>query len=137
LWLQVYVPAAKQRVLHMLNLPQQLLSVVSADPCSQLHVGWTSLAPDELQAYLEKQQQQDSRAWVRIMGFRATGETQEGWGGQLALLLPCYACSTAKKAWSDAWQASNSKGCVRTYNGKLVLSCLCCKPCVDNCLLSI
>lgn len=72
------MPPAKQRVLELLDLPPQLLSVVSADPCSQLHVGWTSLAPDELQAYLDKQQQQDSRAWVRLMGFRATGETPGG-----------------------------------------------------------
>lgn len=72
---QVYVPSAKHRTLQLLTvLPAQLLSVVSTDPCSQLHVGWTSLAPDELQAYLAKQQEQGSRAWTRIMGFRATGK---------------------------------------------------------------
>lgn len=76
--LQVYVPPAKQRVLQMLDLPPQLLDLVtSTDPSSQLHVGCTSLAPEELQVYLAKQQQEGSRAWARIMGFRATGETHK------------------------------------------------------------
>jgi hypothetical protein len=70
----VYVPAAKLRVLQLLDLPPHLLSVVCSDPCAQIHVGCTSLAPDELQAYLAKQQQEGSRQWVCIMGFRATGE---------------------------------------------------------------
>lgn len=76
--LQVYVPAAKQRVLQLLDLPPHLLALVtSTDPSSQLHVGCTSLAPEELQVYLAKQQQEGSRAWARIMGFRATGETHK------------------------------------------------------------
>lgn len=87
--LQVLVPAAKLRVLQLLDLPQQLMSVVTTtDASAQLHVGCTSLAPDELQAYLEKQQQQGARAWMRIMGFRATGELQgrqgEGQAGRQA-----------------------------------------------------
>ena len=75
---QVYVTAAKLRVLQLLDLPDHLLGVLSRDSASQLHVGCTSLAPDELQAYLAKQQQQQQqlqqgRQWRRIMGFRATG----------------------------------------------------------------
>jgi len=74
LWPQVYAPLAKRRVLQLLDLPEQLLAVLSSDATSQVHVGCTSLAPDELQAYLAKQQQeQQGRQWKRIMGFRATG----------------------------------------------------------------
>jgi hypothetical protein len=70
----VYVPAAKLRVLQLLDLPPHLMGVVCSDPRAQIHVGCTSLAPDELQAYLAQQQQQRDRQWARIMGFRATGE---------------------------------------------------------------
>lgn len=89
LGLKVYVPPAKQRVLQLLDLSPQLLALVtSTDPSSQLHVGCTSLAPEELQVYLAKQQEEGSRAWARIMGFRATGWAYRRSGG-LSMHRPC------------------------------------------------
>lgn len=75
---QVYVKPSKMSVLQLLGLPDRLMAVLSDDASSQLHVGCTSLAPDELLAYLakqqeEQQQQEQGRRWKCIMGFRATG----------------------------------------------------------------
>jgi hypothetical protein len=110
--LQVYVPAAKLRVLQLLDLPQQLTSVVTTtDASAQLHVGCTSLAPDELQAYLTKQQQQGARAWARIMGFRATGELQGRQGeGQAGRQAGRQGAGRRGGRQGGGWPGSGGKG---------------------------